>query len=155
MAVEIERKFTVASLSGLHLGAGTAIRQGYLAEEGDVEVRVRITPERAALTVKAGVGLRRTEVERELDIDEAEALWPHTEGRRLEKVRYRVALAEVVAEVDVYGGALDGLVVVEVEFGSEDAAAAFVPPPWFGEEVTALGGWKNADLARRPPTVGS
>ena len=86
------------------------------------------------------------EVERQLDADEAEALWPHTAGRRLEKRRHRVPLGDVVAEVDVYGGALDGLLVVEVEFPSEAAAAAFVAPPWFGEEVTG----RPAVEERRP-----
>lgn len=50
MAVEIERKFLVGDLpTGLHLGDGERIRQGYLAEEGDVAVRVRITVRNAEL----------------------------------------------------------------------------------------------------------
>ena len=104
------------------LGDGVALRQGYLAGEGDVETRVRIGPDWARLTVKAGRGLARTEVEVDVPLDEAEALWPHTTGRRLEKVRHRVDVPGGVAEVDRYGGALAGLWTVEVEFDSEDAA---------------------------------
>ena len=48
-------------------------------------------------------------------------------------------------EVDVYSGALTGLSVAEVEFGSEEAADAFEPPAWFGPEPHVLGaqnpGW--------------
>jgi len=36
-----------------------------------------------------------------------------------------------------------------VEFASEEDAAAFVPPPWFGADVTEADGWSNGALARR------
>ena len=127
------------------------LRQGYLAEEGDVEVRIRITPHAATVTVKAGTGVARTEVDVVIGADQAEDLWPHTVGRRIDKTRHRVPLDEsagLVAEVDVYAGALAGLWVVEVEFGSEAAAAAFDPPAWFGRELTGERGWSNAALAR-------
>ena len=78
-------------------------------------------------------------------------MWPHTPGRRIDKTRYRVALDDPladVAEVDLYAGELAGLCVVEVEFGSETEAAAFVPPDWFGRELTGEPGWSNAALAR-------
>jgi adenylate cyclase len=151
VATEIERKFVVVDVPAASvLGAGVHIRQGYLAEDGDVEVRVRIADGDATLAVKAGRGLVRTEVECVVTEAEAEALWPHTDGRRIDKVRYRVALAgaDAVADVDVYRGALAGLVVAEVEFYSEDASAGFDPPEWFGPEVTGGRGWSNAALSR-------
>lgn len=148
MAAEIERKFVVTGPPGeLRLGSGTRLRQGYLALDGAVEVRLRVTAHSAVITVKAGRGLTRTEVESPIDRADAEALWPHTEGRRLEKVRHRVALGDLVADVDVYDGALAGLCTAEVEFASEQAAAAFDPPGWFGPEVTGQPGWDNASLA--------
>jgi CYTH domain-containing protein len=105
---EIERKFLVDAAIP-ELGHGTPIRQGYVAEEGEVEVRIRITPDAALVTIKAGRGRDRTEVELPLSIGEAEALWPHTAGRRIDKVRHRRDLGDgVVAEVDVYAGALAG-----------------------------------------------
>jgi CYTH domain-containing protein len=64
MTNEIERKFLIDQLPDeLVLSAPTTLRQGYVALDGDVEVRVRITATQAWLTVKAGAGLVRTEVE--------------------------------------------------------------------------------------------
>jgi CYTH domain-containing protein len=54
----------------------------------------------------------------------------------------------VTAVVDVFGGDLEGLCLVEVEFASEAGAAAFVAPDWFGEEVTGRPEWSNAPLSR-------
>ncbi len=146
--MEIERKFLVTEPPTDQLDDGVALRQGYLAGEGGVEVRVRIAPTQAWITVKAGRGVARTEVQVPVDVAEAEDLWPHIEGRRLEKVRHLVPVPGGVAEVDRYGGPLTGLWTVEVEFESEQAAADFTPPPWFGTEVTEVDGWSNAALAR-------
>lgn len=150
MTIEIERKFLVDEPPAeSERGPGEHYRQGYLAEDGDVAVRIRITPSAAILTVKAGTGVSRTEVESELTMDEGEALWRHTGGRRLTKVRHRMEVPGGVAELDVYEGSLAGLFTVEVEFESEDTAAAFVPPAWFGRELTGDGRWTNASLARQ------
>src|SRR5262245_10196985 len=143
MAVEIERKFLVANAPERgDLGRGTPIRQGYLAEEGTVAVRVRITDQQCVVTIKAGgAGLSRTEVEVEIERDEAEALWAHTEGRRVEKTRYHVDASGNQADLDEFGGRLDGLWLVEVEFDSEQEARDFEPPAWFGTEVTEDERW--------------
>ena len=154
MITEIERKFMVAELpTGDRLGPGVQIRQGYIAEDDPVNVRVRITDAKSTLTVKAGSGLARTEVDVEISLEQAEALWPHTAGRRLDKTRHRMSLGagatHHIAEVDVYAGSLVGLCVVEVEFTSEAEAATFVPPSWFGDELPDTPGWSNAALARQ------
>jgi adenylate cyclase len=159
VTIEIERKFLVRNIpTAAQLGVGVQIRQGYIAEDDPVTVRIRITDAQSTLTVKAGSGLARTEVEVVLTTEQAEALWPHTVGRRIDKVRHRVFVDDGatrrVAEVDVYAGTLAGLCVVEVEFDSEAAAAAFTSPEWFGDELTETPGWSNAALARhgRPDT---
>jgi CYTH domain-containing protein len=152
MTTEIERRFLPGHLpERIDLGPGTGIRQGYLAGEGSVSVRMRIADDAATITVKAGRGLVRTEVELLLSADHAEALWPHTEGRRLDKVRHRVPLTsagDLVAEIDCFLGALAGLVLIEVEFDTVEASAAFEPPAWFGTEITGRPEWSNAALAR-------
>jgi adenylate cyclase len=151
MANEIERKFLVPVVPGsLALGNGSRLRQGYLAIDGPVEVRVRRDGDAAVLTVKAGSGRARTEVERDLSPSEADELWPATEGRRVEKVRHRVPLPTgEVLELDVYEGALAGLVTAEVEFPDGEAADGFVAPDWCHRELTGEHGWSNASLAVR------
>jgi adenylate cyclase len=149
MATEIERKFLVEEPPPHALGRDVPIRQGYVAEEDGVSVRVRITDVAAVLTIKAGAGVARTEIELPLDVAEAESLWPFTEGRRIEKRRHEIPLGgDDVAELDVYAGPLDGLLTVEVEFVDEEAAAAFTPPAWFGRELTGVAGWSNLELSR-------
>lgn len=149
MTREIERKFLVTDVPDADvLGDGVRLRQGYVAEDGPVEVRVRVAGPVAVLTVKAGRGLNRVEVESPIGLDAAEALWPHTEGRRIEKVRHRLRVDSTAVDVDVYGGSLEGLCTAEAEFASEADAAAFVAPRWMGQELTGRVEWSNAALAR-------
>ena len=128
--MEIERKFLLSGVPPtMRFARREPIRQGYLALDGDTEVRLRITAEGAVLTIKSGRGGVRVEEEIALQTRQAEALWELTEGRRVQKARRKVRLAgpadgpELIAEVDEYSGALDGLVVVEVEFPDEDDVA--------------------------------
>lgn len=146
-SVERERTWLVRTLPD-PLPAGTPITQGYVAFDDDVAVRIRRAGERHVATVK-GRGLRnRTEVEWDLTAEQFEALWPLTGCRRVEKVRHELPLGAHTAEVDVFGGALEGLVVVEVEFGDDHAMAEFRPPAWFGDEVSDDPRYSNAALAR-------
>jgi adenylate cyclase len=148
MATEIERKFLLDALPAtLRLARGETIKQGYLALDGDTEVRLRTGSEPPKLTIKSGRGEVRTEVELSVEGADAAALWELTEGRRLEKTRRRMRIDSVEAEVDEYAGALTGLVVAEVEFGDEEAARAFAPPSWFGREVTGETPFANRSLA--------
>lgn len=39
-------------------------------------------------------------------------------------------------ELDLFDTPFEDLRLAEVEFSSEEEALAFVPPPWFGEDVT-------------------
>jgi len=146
--VEIERKFVVARTPD-PLPDGERIEQGYLAIAPDgTEVRIRRRAGRSTLTVKSGPAHVR--VEEELDIDDRrfEALWPLTEGRRVAKTRHLVPLGDdLTAELDVYAEALDGLLVAEVEFASEQASLAFAPPDWLGTEVTGDARYANQSLA--------
>ncbi len=147
--LEIERKFLVARLPPELPEGGRAIAQGYVAVAGDrSEVRVRSIGDEHRLTVKAGEGEVREEAEIAISRALFDALWPLTEGRRVEKVRREVALDGLTAELDVFGGELAGLLIVEVEFPSVAAAEAFSLPAWFGEEVTDDRAYRNQSLAQ-------
>jgi len=145
---EIERKFLVTALPD-GLGEGDTIDQGYLAIAPDgVETRIRRRAGAATLTVKSGPAMIRVEEEIPLEAARFDALWPLTEGRRLEKVRHLIGLERgLTAELDVYGGVLAGLLTAEIEFPSEAAARDFSPPPWLGEEVTGDATYANQNLA--------
>ena len=145
--VERERTFLVADFPELP-DSGSRIRQGYLALDGTVAVRVREAEDGGrTLTVKGGRGARRTEVEWPIGLDRFNALWELTEGRHVAKTRYRIELPDATAELDVFEGALTGLVVVEVEFDDDEQMQAFDPPAWFGPEVTDDDRYSNASLA--------
>jgi len=79
--------------------------------------------------------------------EQFEALWPLTEGRRLRKRRHLLPDDGVEVEVDVYEGELEGLIVAEIEFDSEEQARGFEPPPWLGDEVTGDERFLNESLA--------
>jgi adenylate cyclase len=149
-AEEIERKFLVRELpADLDRHPASSINQGYLAIGPDgSEVRLRWRGEQASLTSKRGHGVARDEAEIEITQAQYETLWPLTQGRRIEKTRYKIAAGErLVIELDIYGGELTGLVVAEIEFPSRSEADAFVAPSWLGPEVSEDDGYKNQRLA--------
>ncbi len=97
--VERERKFLVA-VPPDRLVDGTAVRQGYLADDGAVTVRLRHTTssggsvdggrQEYTLTVKGGQGAVRTEIECPIGAAQFAAAWPYTGERRVRKTRYRI-----------------------------------------------------------------
>lgn len=154
MAQEIERKYLLDDLpDGVDDLMPTPIAQGYLAGDEHVEVRIRARGDDRLLTVKGGHGEVRTEVTVPLTAEQFDALWPLTAGRRLRKRRWVLPAddIDVEVEVDAFDGDLDGLLLAEVEFDSVAASRAFVPPDWFGADVTDDERYRNAMLARHGP----
>lgn len=147
--VEIERKWLVLQAPADALAAPSErIEQGYLTiGSAGAETRLRRRGESCWLTVKSGVGVSRAEHEVELTAAQFDALWPATEGARLVKRRHLVPSEGVLIELDVYEGALSGLLVAEVEFDDPWGAESFAPPHWFGLEVTDDPAYKNQRLA--------
>jgi CYTH domain-containing protein len=146
--MEIERKFVLAGPPPSELlGAGVEIAQGYLPER----LRIRRKGERCYITLKSEGGLAREEWETELPAWAFAQLWPHTDGRRLEKRRYALAHAGRTLEVDRYGGRLEGLWTLECEAACVEEARAFTLPAWASgaREVTEDPRYRNAVLAER------
>ena len=159
-SLERERKFLIAKLPLLS-DAGVGLRQGYISIDGTVAVRVRDAGVGACtLTVKAGRGAVRTELEWVISREQFDTLWRHTGDRRISKTRYRLPFAADetnvagMIEIDVFHDQLDGLIVAEVEFASDETMVAFRPPSWFGREVTDDPAFSNASLAllHAPPS---
>ena len=107
----------------------------------------RIDDERL-ITAKRGRGETREEIEVPLESGAFDRVWKLTESRRIAKRRFRVPLEDGhCAEVDVYAGDLEGLVVAEVEFSSGEDSDGFRAPKWFGRELTADHRYANRELA--------
>ena len=147
--MEIERKFLVAKLPPeLDSLEGVSIRQGYIIVADDnFELRLRQKDDCFYQTIKQGSGLVRQEYEIELTADQFNSLWPLTADRRIQKVRYKIPVGNLICELDIFGGRLSGLQLVEVEFDSVAQSSAFMPPTWFGDEVTEDSRYKNQQLA--------
>lgn len=152
MAVEIERKFLLAS-EAWRAAAQPAVRmlQGYFAQApGGPSVRIRIAGKRAFLTVKGQLrNFSRSEFEYEIPVADANAmLREFCEGRYVEKFRFLVPFEGFVWEVDEYLGDNAGLFTAELEL--EDENTQFPLPSWLGEEVTGDRRYGNGSLSRNP-----
>jgi CYTH domain-containing protein len=116
-------------------------------------VRIRRAGERTLFTWKGRRrGASRTEYEYALSRGVGDFLLALVQpGRRLQKTRYRVAHADAVWDVDVFGGVLTGLILAELELTSEDEPVTL--PPWVDREVTADPQYRNSRLAMQAGKV--
>lgn len=146
--IEIERKFLVLPDAFTPPATGVSIAQWYIMRGDDRSLRVRRRGDRFILTIKAGKGVVRTEIERDLSAAEADALIACALDAPVEKARYQVSIGAHTWEVDVFAGRNHGLVLAEIELSAEDEA--FELPPWAGPEVTTDPRFQNTNLARAP-----
>lgn len=147
MAIEIVRKF-LANPDVLALcRSGVLFVQGYLFTDTRNTLRVRRAGGRAFLTWKGPKrGAAREEVECEVSLQMGQELLADVPlERRISKTRYRVEHAGAIWDVDVFGGALDGLILAEIELAREDQFV--VLPSWVEREVTAEQCYRNSRLA--------
>ncbi|MFA6306684.1 MAG: hypothetical protein WCV70_03630 [Patescibacteria group bacterium] len=54
------------------------------------------------------------------------------------KLRYLLPLNNLICELDIYKEKLSGYVRVEVEFDNDEDMLNFIPPEWFGGEITEI-----------------
>ena len=150
MGLEIERKFLLKTTEPLQGLTGVVIRQGYLSDTSQANLRVRIKAERAYLTVKSkAVGLVRKEFEYEIPVQDAEEmLLQFCQKPLIEKTRYKLDYAGYTWEIDVFVGENAGLVLAEVELAT--AKDTLELPDWIAREVTQDKRFYNAYLAKHP-----
>ena len=150
MNQEIERKYLVTSDCYKEMAvARYHIRQGYISREKTGTVRVRITDDKAYLTIKgkpAAGHFARYEWEKEILVKEAEELMKLCQGTIIDKTRWIVPAMEegLKWEVDEFHGKHDGLVVAEIEIASEEQVV--VLPAFIGKEVTGDPQYYNANM---------
>ncbi|MFV5685211.1 CYTH domain-containing protein [Flavobacterium sp. GB2R13] len=150
--IEIERKFLVKDDS-FKRDAFTEnhIAQGYLSSVPERTVRLRIKGNKGFLTIK-GIsnesGLSRFEWEKEIPVEEAKNLLLLCEKGVIDKTRFEVKLGNHVYEIDVFHGQNEGLIIAEIELGSENET--FEKPNWLSNEVTNDKRYYNSYLSNNP-----
>ena len=143
--MEIERKFLVSKLPCLDGVRYSEIKQGYFSI--NPERRVRKMDNTYLLTEKGEGDMVREEKETEIDEKTASEYFAQSKTYIIEKTRYYLPYGEFTIELDIYGGKHKGLIVAEVEFKSEKQALDFVPPHWFGQDITRDKSYKNMMIA--------
>ena len=112
-------------------------------------VRIRRQDEDYILTYKSTGMMAREEYNLPLTKEAYEHLKEKADGIVLSKTRYLLPLPDgLTIELDVFDGTYEGLWLAEVEFESIEQAESFVPPVWFGEDVTYSGKYHNSVLSR-------
>ena len=136
--MEIERKYLVKTLPDhLEQYPCKQIEQGYLST--NPVVRIRRSNDRYILTYKGKGLMVREEYNLPLNEESFTHLKEKIDGLLIQKRRYLIPFAEKYTP----------LVLAEVEFETEEEANTFVPPEWFGEDVTFSTKYHNSTLSQR------
>lgn len=163
--MEIERKFLVKELPS-HLDSYRfhKIEQAYL--NISPVIRIRKQDDEYYLTYKGKGLLAREEYNLPLNRESYEHLREKADGNIISKTRYLIPIekpdfspdfslseqeagAPLKIELDIFDDPFRPLVIAEVEFPTENAANAFLPPAWFEEDVTMDPSYHNSNLSRK------
>ncbi len=161
--MEIERKFILKELPpDLDSYPFLHIEQAYLNVEP--VMRVRKQNDQYYLTYKGSGMMAREEFNLPLNEESYYHLRAKSDGNIISKRRFLIPLEHpgfkegfpappedysLTIELDVFDPPFAPLYLAEVEFGSREAAEAFLPPEWFGEEVTYRKEYHNSYMAMR------
>lgn len=161
--MEIERKFIINELpTNLTDFPFHHIEQAYLNVEP--VFRVRKEDDNYYMTYKGRGMMAREEYNLSLDEESYYHLRAKADGNIISKKRYLIPLKNpgfkegfptppadytLTIELDVFDAPFAPLNLAEVEFGSKEAAESFLPPSWFGEEVTYCKEYHNSYLAMK------
>lgn len=166
--MEIEKKYRINELPELSLFKSYEIEQGYLCRHPVLRIRRR--DDEYIFTYKSKIkGAPEAlcvsdEIERPLTKEAYETLREKTEGYLIQKTRYLIPIKaqyrestpgdpeELVVELDVFHGRLEGLSFAEIEFPSEDVAIRFIVPQWLGEDVSGDRRYSNGYLSELEKT---
>ena len=148
MAKEIERKFLIADDSWKkYVIKSEKYIQAYISHRPDGIVRLRMSNDKAYLTVKGRTtGIERHEWEYELPFSDAmEMLHAGVcEGGYIEKTRHIIDYRGHTWEVDEFHGRHEGLLLAEIELSSPKTEIDL--PPFIGREVSHDPHYFNSNL---------
>lgn len=146
--MEIERKFIPKYLpDNLDLYEHHDIQQAYL--NTSPVIRIRKQDEEYFLTYKGSGMMAREEYNLPLSEKSYYHLLSKADGNIITKTRYLIPLSDfLTAELDIFHDVFDGRLLVEVEFNSVDDANSFIPPEWFGNDVTYDKKYHNSNMSK-------
>ncbi|MBI4020728.1 MAG: hypothetical protein HY369_00630 [Candidatus Aenigmarchaeota archaeon] len=138
--LELERTFLAKSLPpGLERCRSAEIIDLYVPRDGHAVLRIRQFGDRFEITKKMPLQQadRSRQEEQTIPLTGAEfAALSTATGKRVHKIRHFYPWAGGIAEIDVFQGPLQGLVLVDVEFPSDREKAAFRMPDFCLADVT-------------------
>lgn len=152
--MEIEKKYLVKNppahlteFEHLH------IEQAYI--HTNPVIRIRKQNDEYILTIKNSAfvdnslkGAVTEELETKLTEEQYTSLLPLVTSHIIKKTRYLIPYNDNKLELDIYYDRLEGLYTVEVEFKTVEELNSFIPPDWFGDDVTYDAQYKNSSLSK-------
>ena len=154
--MEIEKKYLIRDLpENWEQYESDELEQCYLCT--DPTIRIRRKNDSYILTYKRRVepegGEQKLCVSDEREAPLTERAYCHlrekADGRVIKKTRVRIPYQGHVIELDIFHGEYEGMYLAEVEFGSEQESADFIPPAWFGEDVSGDYHYTNSYLSSK------
>lgn len=152
---KIDRKFLVESdylLKSLDLVSIDLVEQFYIGFGVDEEVRIRSVEDYASddhkvthyLSIKKGRGMSRIKTEVEIQESTYKQLYENLTPIVKKRLFYDYCGHHLT--IFKYFGKLEGLIIVKVEFDSEEEANKFEIPHWFSTEITDDLSYRNQNL---------
>lgn len=152
---KIDRKFLVESdylLDRLDLESIDLVEQFYIAFGEEEEVRIRCIEDYSSepheetyfLSVKKGKGMSRIKYEIEIQ----KSTYKQLTGNLKPIIKKRLFYDYCGHHLTIfkYFGKLEGLIIVKVDFDSEEEAKRFKIPHWFSTEITDDTSYRNQNL---------
>lgn len=152
MPLEIEHKYLVTNNNFKEYAISHKhILQGYLSRDKERTIRIRISDNSAFITIKGlNLGDTRMEYEYPIPLEEAKSILNTLCIKPIiEKYRYIVNYAGNTWEIDEFKGALQGLVIAEIEIPSSEYN--YDIPPFIGKNVTNDPRYYNSNLIDKIP----
>lgn len=141
-SLELERRFLARRIPEQIQGIKPVYMEDtYIPEDLSVHAHLRLRDKDGLYVVTKKFDVPGSDasahVEHTIKLDESEYLaLQQASSRRVIKNRYPTVIDGNGAEVDVFGGVLTGLVLIDFEFSDSDAMAAFTQPDCCLADVT-------------------
>lgn len=152
--MEIEKKYLVNQPpEDLSSYPSFELEQCYLCKSPTL--RIRRKGDDYILTyknrVKPANGNEKLCVSEETELPLTEESYEHlrekADGKIITKTRYYIPYMGYQIELDIFHGDYEGFYLAEVEFPTEEESVDFLPPEWFGEDVSGDFRYTNSYLS--------